>query len=151
MAKHVVASNRKAQHDYQIIETYEAGIELLGSEVKSLRSHQASLKGSFGHVEKDEVFLYNFYIKPYDKTTSTAPDPKRKRKLLLHKKEIKKLIGKLAQRGLALIPLSVYFKKSLAKVELALCKGKRKYDKRQELKKRTHKKEIEKALKYKKR
>jgi SsrA-binding protein len=150
MAKKIIVSNRKARFDYEILETFEAGIELRGSEVKSLRDYKANLKGSFGRIEGEEVFLYNFQISPYRDESKFSPDPKRKRKLLLHKNEIRRLVGKCSERGLTLIPLSAYFKRGLVKIEFALCKGKKKYDKRQELKLKNHQAEIKKALKCKK-
>ncbi len=145
--KKIIATNRKAKHDYHILETYEAGIVLRGTEVKSLRQGQANLKDSFACIEGEEVFLRNLHINPYEFGIVAEQDPTRKRKLLLHKKEIKKLLGKTAERGLTLIPLQLYFKQELAKVELALAKGKRSYDKRQDLKKREAKREIERAVK----
>ena len=151
MVKDTIATNRSAGRDYEIIETYKAGIELKGPEVKSLRGHRANLKGSFARVERGEIFLYNLHISPYKYTLSFAQDPKRTRKLLLHKAEIRKLIGQISQRGFTLIPLNLYFKKGYAKVELALCKGKRKYDKREKIKRKTHEAEIKRALKYKNR
>jgi len=151
MVKDIIASNPSAGRDYQIIETYEAGIELKGSEVKSLRDHRANLKGSFARIEEAEVFLYNLHISPYKATSSFAPEPKRKRKLLLHKTQIRRLIGQISQRGFTLIPLSLYFKKGYAKVELALCKGKRRYDKREKIKRKAHEAEVKRALGYKNR
>ena len=143
----IVATNRKARHDYHILETYEAGMVLRGTEVKSLRQRRANLKDSFARIEGEEIFLYNLHISPYEFGIVAEQDPTRTRKLLLHKKEIKKLLGKTAERGLTLIPLQLYFKQELAKVELALAKGKRSYDKRQDLKKREADREIEKAVK----
>ena len=143
----IVATNRKARHDYHILETYEAGMVLQGTEVKSLRQGQANLKDSFARIEGGEIFLHNLHISPYEFGIVAEQDPTRTRKLLLHKKEIKRLLGKTAERGLTLIPLQLYFKQELAKVELALAKGKRSYDKRQDLKKREAEREIERAVK----
>ncbi len=143
----VVASNRKAYHDFQIEEKYEAGLVLEGSEVKSLREGKVSLKDSFARVEQGEAYLYNFYIGPYSKSSAYTPDPNRKKKLLLHNSEIVKLIGRVKEKGYFLIPLSVYFKGPYAKVELALARRKKRYDKRRDIAERTAKREIERALK----
>jgi SsrA-binding protein len=133
----VVATNRKARRDYTIEETYEAGIQLYGTEVKSLRSKNASLDGSYAGVENGEVFLYDAHIAPYVQGNIFNRDPKRRRKLLLNRDEIKRLFGKTQIRGFTLIPLKVYFNnRGLAKVELGLCRGKKQHDKREEIKKR---------------
>jgi SsrA-binding protein len=142
----VVTENRKARHDYHIEETYEAGIALQGTEVKSLRLGQANLRDSFARVENGEVILYNAHISPYDKGSRFNHDPKRQRKLLLHKSEIRRLIGKTQQQGLTLIPLKIYFRRGLAKVELALAKGKKLHDKRQDLAAKDAQREIERAF-----
>ncbi len=142
----IVSTNRRARHDYQILETCEAGMVLRGTEVKSLRQGQANLKDSFARIEGEEVFLHNLHISPYEFGELTAQNPTRTRKLLLHKQEIRRLLGKTAQRGLTLIPLKLYFKKGLAKVELALAKGKRLYDKRQVLKRKEAEREVARAL-----
>jgi SsrA-binding protein len=147
----VVATNRKAFHNFSIEETFEAGIVLEGSEVKSLRNGNVSLKESYALVEKGEVYLYNMHIAPYEKASAYSPDPKRKRKLLLHKWEIRRLIGKVRERGYTLIPLKVYFKGPFAKIELGLAKGKKKYDKRKELAEKAERRELERALKEKER
>lgn len=147
----VVATNRKAFHNFSIEETFEAGIVLEGSEVKSLRNGNVSLKESYALVEKGEVYLYNMHIAPYEKASAYSPDPKRKRKLLLHKWEIRRLIGKVRERGYTLIPLKVYFKGPFAKIELGLAKGKKKYDKRRELAEKAERRELERALKEKER
>jgi SsrA-binding protein len=147
----VVATNRKAFHNFSIEETFEAGIVLEGSEVKSLRNGNVSLKESYALVEKGEVYLYNMHIAPYEKASAYPPDPKRKRKLLLHKWEIRRLIGKVRERGYTLIPLKVYFKGPFAKIELGLAKGKKKYDKRRELAEKAERRELERALKEKER
>ncbi|UCG65422.1 MAG: SsrA-binding protein SmpB [Deltaproteobacteria bacterium] len=143
MEKKIVCQNRKARHDYFIDEIYEAGIVLAGSEVKSLREGRASLMDSYARVKKEELFLHNMHITPYPFAHHVNLDPKRTRKLLMHKKEIKRLIGKTEEKGYSLIPLSVYLLRGIIKVELALAKGKRKYDKRHALKERETKRELD--------
>lgn len=143
----VVATNRKAHHDYNIEETYEAGLVLVGSEVKSLREGRVSLKESYADVKRGEAYLYNMHIAPYGKSGAYSPDPRRTRKLLLNKVEIRRLIGRVKERGYTLVPLKVYFKGPYAKVELGLAKGKSKYDKRRKMAERDAKREIERALK----
>ncbi len=143
----VVATNRKAFHDYHILETYEAGIALLGTEVKSLREGKANLKDSYAIVKNSEVFLLNCHISPYSHGNIFNHDPLRTRKLLLHRKEINKLHGHITQKGLTLIPLKVYFKDGKAKVELGLAKGKRQYEKREAIKEKESRREIERHLK----
>lgn len=143
----IVATNKKAYHDYHIEETYEAGMMLQGTEVKSLREGKANLKDSFARIEKDEIFLLNCHISPYSHGNIANHDPLRTRKLLLHKREIQRLIGKIQQKGYALIPLKIYFKNEKAKVELGLAKGKKAYDKREDIKKREADREMEKAFK----
>ncbi len=142
----LVAVNKEVNRLYQILETYEAGIVLEGPEVKSLRNRQAvSFKDSFVRIEKGEAFLYNLYISPYSKSTINPPDPTRKRKLLLKKREILRLMGKVQQRGYTIIPLKIYFKDNKwAKVEIALAKGKKLYDRRRELKERELRRELSK-------
>lgn len=141
-----VAENRKARHDYHILETYEAGIALLGSEVKSLRAGRVSLRDSYAMVENGEVMLYNMNVASYEKAAAFGHDPRRAKKLLLHKDEIARLAGK-SSAGLSLIPLRVYFKGSWAKVELGLAKSKRLYDKRRSIAERDAKRQIERELK----
>ena len=143
----VVSTNRKAYHDYFIEETYEAGITLLGTEVKSLREGKANLKDSYALIKGNEIFLLNCHISPYSHGNIQNHDPLRTRKLLLHRKEINKLWGKLTQKGLTLIPLKIYFKKGKAKVEIGLAKGKRKYEKRESIKEKEAKREIQRHLK----
>lgn len=143
MEKKIVCQNRKARHDYSIDEVYEAGIVLAGSEVKSLKEGRASLRDSYARVKKEELFLHNMHITPYPFTHHVNLDPTRTRKLLMHKKEIKRLIGKTEEKGYSLIPLSVYLLRGIIKVELALAKGKRKYDKRHALKEREMKRELD--------
>lgn len=142
----VVSDNRKARHDYHIEETYEAGIVLTGTEVKSLRAGKANLRDSFARIENGEVMLHNMHISPYEQGNRFNPDPKRTRKLLLHKHEINKLIGATQQKGLTLVPLKVYFTRGKAKIELALAKGKKIYDKREDIAARDAKREIERAF-----
>ena len=143
----VVCQNRKAYHDYHIEETVEAGIALLGTEVKSLREGKASLKDSYVIVKNNEVFLFNCHISPYSHGNIMNHDPLRTRKLLLHRKEIDRLKGKTTIKGFTAIPLKIYFKGSLAKVEIGLAKGKRLFEKRDSIKEREAKREIEKAMK----
>ncbi|MEK6581893.1 MAG: SsrA-binding protein SmpB [Nitrospirota bacterium] len=142
----VVCQNRKAYHDYHIEETIEAGIALLGTEVKSLRAGQANLKDSYVLVKDNEVFLLNCHISPYSHGNITNHEPLRTRKLLLHRKEIERLRGKVAQKGYTLIPLKVYFKGSMAKVEVGFAKGKQVFEKRDKIKEREAKREIARAI-----
>ena len=142
----VVATNRKARHNYSIIDTYEAGIALVGTEVKSLREGRASLADAFATVDDGEVWLRNVHIPEYTQGTWTNHMPRRTRKLLLHRREIEKLIGKTKESGLSLVPLSMYFKDGKVKVEIALAKGKKAYDKRQALAKRDAQRDISKAM-----
>jgi SsrA-binding protein len=148
MAIKLVCQNKKARYDYFIDEVLEAGLVLLGPEVKSLREGRASLVDSYARVKKEEVFLYNMHITPYPYAHHVRLDPVRTRKLLLNKREIRRLIGKTEEKGYTLIPTKVYFTKGRAKVEIALAKGKRKYDKRQALKERELKKDMEEAKKW---
>lgn len=142
----IITENRKARHDFHIEETYEAGIALAGTEVKSLRAGKANLKDSFARVDKGEVFLYNAHISPYEQGNRFNHEPLRTRKLLMHKHEIRKLIGKVQEKGLTLVPLKMYFKNGKAKVLLALAKGKKLYDKRDDMAARDAKREMEKAF-----
>ncbi len=139
----VVTTNRKARHEYFILETYEAGIVLRGTEVKSLRNGDANLNDSYALVKNGEVWILNMHISPYEQGNINNHDPRRDRKLLLAKKEIRRLIGKTAEKGLTLIALRVYFKNGRAKLELGLAKGKKLYDKREDLKRRQHEREME--------
>ncbi|HEX3786137.1 MAG TPA: SsrA-binding protein SmpB [Pseudonocardiaceae bacterium] len=141
----VIATNRKARHDYEILDTYEAGVALVGTEVKSLRLGRASLVDAFATVDDGEVWLRGLHIPEYAQGTWTNHEPRRTRKLLLHKGEILKLIGKTKEGGLSLVPLSMYFKDGKVKVEVALARGKREYDKRQTLAKRDADREISRA------
>jgi len=143
-----VTVNKKAYHNYEIVEKIEAGAALLGSEVKTLRTGQADLSGSYGRIDGQECWLVGATIAPYDKAGVTGHKPDRKRKLLLHKTEIKRLKIKLEQRGFTLVPLRIYFnKRGFAKVELALAKGKRQYDKRRAITERQQKKDIDRNVK----
>ena len=142
----VVASNRKAYHDYAILDTYEAGMALLGTEVKSLRLGRASLVDAFGHENSGEIFLHGMHIPEYTMGTWTNHEPRRVRKLLLHRDEIRKIQGKLRDDGVTLVPLSVYFENGYAKVELALARGKKSYDKRQDMAARDAQREITRAV-----
>ncbi|HDI00150.1 MAG TPA: SsrA-binding protein SmpB [Firmicutes bacterium] len=142
-----VVRNRRARHDYDILETYEAGIALKGTEVKSLREGKASIQDAYAKVEDGEVWLHQMHISPYERGGRFNHDPKRPRKLLLHKYEIKKLIGRTQERGLTLVPLKVYFNdRGIAKLELALAKGKKLYDRRREIARRIEERETERAL-----
>lgn len=143
----LVANNKKAYHDYFIEDTYEAGITLAGTEVKSLRMGKCSIKESFIKIEKGEVFIYGMHISPYEKGNLFNKDPLRVRKLLLHRKQISKLVGQIAEKGYTLVPLKVYFTGSLAKVEIGLAKGKKLYDKRQDIAKKDQRREAEKDFK----
>ncbi|HHY46976.1 MAG TPA: SsrA-binding protein SmpB [Firmicutes bacterium] len=145
----VLATNRRAYHDYFIEETYEAGIALTGTEIQSARLGRINLRDSFAKAENGEVLLYNMHISPYDYGNRFNHDPLRTRKLLLHKSEIRKLIGKTREQGYTLVPLRVYLKRGLAKVELALAKGKRLHDKREAIAERTARREAQRALKEK--
>ena len=139
----IIASNRKARHDYEILDTYEAGIALTGTEVKSLRAGRATLVDGYATVSDDEVWLRGVHIAEYAEGTWTNHAPRRARKLLLHRLEIDKLTSKMRDKGVALIPLSLYFKEGRVKVELGLARGKREYDKRQSIAKRDADREIE--------
>ena len=143
----MIANNKKAYHDYFILDTYEAGIVLHGTEVKSLRMGKCSIKESFIRIENGEVFIYGMHISPYEKGNIFNKDPLRPRKLLMHKKEIQKLVGKIAQKGYTIVPVEVYFKGSFVKVQVALAKGKKLYDKRQDIAKKDQKREAERDFK----
>jgi SsrA-binding protein len=143
----LIAANRKARHNYHIVETFEAGISLKGTEVKSLRQGRANISDSYGMVAGGEVFLCNAHVSHYEFGNRENPDPLRKRKLLLHRREIAHLQGQTAQKGLTLVPLRLYFKDGRAKVELALVKGKKAYDKRETIKRRAAEREMRRAVK----
>ena len=143
----MIANNKKAYHDYFIEDKYEAGISLAGTEVKSLRMGKCSIKESFIRIERDEVFIYGMHISPYENGNIFNRDPVRVRRLLMHKREIMRLFGLVKQDGYSLIPLSVYFKNSLIKVQVGLCKGKKLYDKRADLAAKAAKRDIDRAMK----
>ena len=145
----LVSNNKKAYHDYFIEEKYEAGISLAGTEVKSLRMGKCSLKESFIRVESGELFIYGMHISPYEKGNIFNKDPLRVRKLLLHRHEINRIAGQMTQKGYTIVPLQVYFKGSLVKVEIALARGKKLYDKRQDIAKKDMRREAEKDFKVK--
>lgn len=146
-AMKLVANNKKAYHDYFIDEKYEAGIELHGTEVKSMRMGKCSIKESFIRIENGEVFVYGMHVSPYEKGNIFNKNPLRVKRLLLHKSEIHKLAGKIAEKGFTLVPLQVYFKDGRAKVEIGLARGKKLYDKRQDIAKKDQKREAEKEFK----
>ena len=143
----LIANNKKAYHDYFIEETYEAGIALHGTEVKSLRMGKCSIKESFVRIENEEVYIYGMHISPYEKGNIFNRDPLRVKKLLLHKSEIRKMKGKIAEKGYTLVPLKVYFNRSLVKVAIGLAKGKKLYDKRQDIAKKDQRREAERDFK----
>ena len=143
----LVANNKKAYHDYFILETFEAGIALSGTEVKSIRMGKCSIKEAFVRVEKGEVFIYGMHISPYEKGNIFNKDPLRVRKLLLHRSEINKLLGKTKEQGITIMPLKVYLKGSLVKVEIGLARGKKLYDKRQDIAKKDQKREAQREFK----
>jgi SsrA-binding protein len=149
MARHegkLVAQNRKARHDYSVEETFEAGIVLQGTEIKSIRGGRVNLKDSFARVQNGEIFLHNMHISPYEQGNRHNHEPLRTRKLLLHKKEISKLLGATKEQGYSIVPLKLYLKNGFAKILIGLAKGKKNYDKREDLKKKTANREIEKAF-----
>ena len=143
----LIANNQNAYHDYFILDTYEAGIALHGTEVKSLRMGKCSVKESFIRVENGEVFIYGMHISPYEKGNIFNKDPLRPRKLLLHKAEINKMLGKTKEKGMAIVPLKVYFKGSLVKVEIGLARGKKLYDKRNDIAKKDQQREAQRDFK----
>ncbi len=145
--KKLIANNKKAYHEYFLEERYEAGIELHGTEVKSLRTGKCSIKEAFVRVENGEVFIYGMHISPYEKGNIFNRDPLRPKKLLMHKAEIRKLVGKQAEQGYTLVPVEVYFKGSLVKVEIALARGKKLYDKRHDIAKKDMRREAEREFK----
>lgn len=147
--KKLIANNKKVYHDYFLDEKYEAGISLAGTEVKSLRMGKGSIKEAFIRIENGEVYLYGMHITPYEKGNIFNKDPLRPKKLLLHKKEIEKLTGKIKEKGYTIVPVEVYFKGSLVKVEIGLARGKKLYDKRQDIAKKDQRREAEKEFKVK--
>ncbi|HEX9917045.1 MAG TPA: SsrA-binding protein SmpB [candidate division Zixibacteria bacterium] len=147
----VVCTNRKAHYLYEVLESLEAGLVLVGTEVKSLRSGKANLKDSFAIFKNGELFVLNMHVSPYEQGNRYNLNPTRPRKLLLHKKEMRKLFGKVAERGLTLIPLKLYFKGKVAKIELALAKGKKVYDRKRDIKERDMQREMQRAFREKNR
>jgi len=147
LARKIVAENRKARHDYHILETFEAGLVLLGTEVKAIREGRANLRDSFARVEDGEIFVHNVHISAYSHSGYASHDELRRRKLLLHLHEIRKLIGKTVERGMTLVPLRLYFKDGRAKLEIALAKGKRDYDRRETIRRREAERETRAAIK----
>jgi SsrA-binding protein len=141
-----VATNRRARHDYAIVETYEAGMVLTGPEVKSLRAGRATIADAYARVRGEEVWVENLHIPPYEMADQSRYQPTRARKLLLHREEIRRLLGKTAERGLTLVPLRIYFSRGLAKMELGLGRGKRSYEKRDAIAEREHRREVERGL-----
>lgn len=142
----VIATNRKARHDYEILETYEAGLVLKGTEVKSLREGQVNFKDSYAAIDRGEGWLIGCHIAPYHHGTDANHDPDRSRKLLLHRREIARLLGKVAERGLTLIPLRLYFKEGRAKLEIGLARGKKLHDKRASIRERDARREMDKEV-----
>ena len=143
----LIANNKKARHDYFLEETFEAGVELHGTEVKSLRQGNCSIKESFVHIENGEIIIYGMHISPYEKGNIFNKDPMRPKRLLMHKKEIMRLLGKIKEKGYTIVPVQVYFKGSLVKVEIALARGKKLYDKRQDIAKKDARREAERDFK----
>ncbi|HHH7524869.1 TPA: SsrA-binding protein SmpB [Listeria monocytogenes] len=143
----LVAQNKKARHDYAIEETFEAGIVLQGTEIKSVRNARVNLKDSYARIDKEEIFLHNMHISPYEQGNRYNHDPLRTRKLLLHKKQISRLIGETKESGYSIVPLKMYIKDGYAKVLIGVARGKKKYDKRQDLKQKEAKRDIERAFK----
>jgi SsrA-binding protein len=143
----LICTNKRARHDYSIDETYEAGMVLMGTEVKALRQGKANLKDSYARIKEGEIFLVDSHVSPYSHGNQFNHDPDRTRKLLMHKREIRKLYGKTREKGFTLIPLKMYFKDGKAKVEIGLAKGKKLYDKRDDLKRRAMEREIERSFK----
>jgi SsrA-binding protein len=144
-AAKTLCSNRKARYDYHIEETYEAGIALLGSEVKSIRQGRANLRDSYAAFERGELFLHNCHVSPYEQASRFNPDPLRPRKLLMHREEMRRLVGKVEEKGFTLVPLSLYLKGSHVKVSLALARGKKQYDRREDIKEREADREVARA------
>jgi SsrA-binding protein len=144
----IICKNRKAFFNFEVDDSFECGIVLLGSEVKSLRNGKANISDSYGKIRKGEIFLIDAHISPYEQSNRQNHDPLRERKLLLHKKEIKRLTGKVTERGFSLIPLKIYFKNGKVKIEMALARGKKNYDKRESIKKKEQRRELERLVKF---
>jgi SsrA-binding protein len=138
----LIATNRRARHEYEILETYEAGLVLRGTEVKSLREGQVNFKDSYAAIQREEAWLHGCHIAPYHHGTDANHDPERSRKLLLHRRELSRLLGKIAERGLTLVPLRLYFKEGRAKLEIGLARGKKLHDKRQSIREREARREL---------
>jgi len=147
LAQKIIADNRKAQHDYHLLESFEAGVALLGTEVKSIRERGANLRDSFARIEAGEVWVYNIHISPYRNRGYSDHDPKRRRKLLLHRQEIRKLIGKTTERGMTIVPVRMYLKDGRVKIAISLAKGKKAHDKRETIKRREAARETRAAIK----
>ncbi len=144
--KDTISLNRRARHDYEILETYEAGLVLTGTEIKSIRARTVSLREAYAAIENGEAWLYNMHISPYEPGSRENVDPKRRRKLLLHGREINRLLGRTVERGLTIIPLRLYLQRGYAKVELGLARGRRRYEKRRAIAEREARREEERAL-----
>jgi len=147
LAQKIIADNRKAHHDYHLLESFEAGVALLGTEVKSIREGGANLRDSFARIEAGEVWVYNIHISPYRNRGYSDHDPKRRRKLLLHRQEIRKLIGKTTERGMTIVPVRMYLKNGRVKIAISLAKGKKAHDKRETIKRRETERETRAAVK----
>ena len=147
LAQKIIADNRKAQHDYHLLETFEAGVALLGTEVKSIREGGANLRDSFARIEAGEVWVYNIHISPYRNRGYSDHDPKRRRKLLLHRQEIRKLIGKTTERGMTIVPVRMYLQNGRVKIAISLAKGKKAHDKRETIRRRETERETRAAVK----
>jgi SsrA-binding protein len=147
----LITTNRRARHDYEVLDTFEAGIALVGPEVKSLRAGRANLSDAYAMIRRGEVFLIHAHISPYEQAGRENPDPRRERKLLLHRSEIRRLDGRVAERGLTLVPLSLYFRNGRAKVELAVARGKKRIDKRETIRRREQEREVQRALRERRR
>ena len=147
LAQKIIADNRKAQHDYHLLETFEAGVALLGTEVKSIREGGANLRDSFARIEAGEVWVYNIHISPYRNRGYSDHDPTRRRKLLLHRQEIRKLIGKTTERGMTIVPVRMYLKNGRVKMAISLAKGKKAHDKRETIRRRETERETRAAVK----
>jgi SsrA-binding protein len=145
-SRQIIAVNRKARHDYDIIETYDAGLVLTGTEIKSIRAHRVSIREAYAQIERGEGWLRNMHISPYEPGSRYNPDPRRPRKLLLHRREINKLLGRTVERGLTIVPLQLYLERGYAKIRLGLARGRRQYDKRKAIAAREAKREEERAL-----
>lgn len=142
----LVAQNRKARHDYEVLETFEAGLVLKGPEVKSIREGKVGFRDSFARIDGEEAWLHSFHISPYEPATRENPDPLRTRKLLLKKSEIRRLIGKVEEKGLTLVPLDIHFRRGYAKVTLALARGRQRHDKREKIRRQTMEREARRAV-----